>query len=86
MVTFTAVLDESGTPHLSSSNDKLLFGVGVLVPEDPDKLRQQILSARALCSDTRVQKRGYFHASQDNRVVHRFLCECLKPVKFDFNR
>jgi hypothetical protein len=85
MVTFTALLDESGTPHLSSSNDKLLFSVGVLVPEDPDNLRQQILSARALCSDPRVQKRGYFHASQDNRVVHQFLCECLKTAKFDFN-
>jgi hypothetical protein len=82
---FTAIVDESGTPHLPLTDGmSSFFSVGILVAANPAQLRRQVVAARAACGDPKVRKRGYFHASDDNRHVRRFLCDRLKSVLFDF--
>ncbi len=77
MKRFTAIMDESGSPHFPPNEQDRYFSVGLLCPEDPDELRKVIIRARELCTDERVRHRGFFHASEDSRKVHDFLVRHL---------
>ncbi len=84
MKKFTVVMDESGSPYFPARKGDEYFSVGLLTPQSPEELRDKIIEARLECSDERVKRRGFFHASQDGRDAHRFLLDQLQGVGFHF--
>jgi hypothetical protein len=47
-------------------------------------MRKRIECARQDCPNERVQRRGFFHASEDSREARRFLAKQLKGIGFHF--
>jgi hypothetical protein len=84
MTRFTVVLDESGSPYFPYTEQDRYFSVGLLCPEDPDRIRSLILKGRSDCPDARVKRRGFFHASEDGRKTREFLVQRLHGNTFYF--
>lgn len=84
MSKFTVIFDESGSPTFPPKTGDEYFSVGLLIPERPEDLRNNIIQARVTCQNERVKRRGFFHASEDSRDAHSFLVQQLQGVGFYF--